>query len=63
VKNKEVKFRWITDVPDFKMPIIIKQGSKETRLEATNKWKSHSIKNNDPVKFDDYRFLIKITYN
>ena len=63
VNNKEVKFRWITDVPDFKMPIIIKQGSKEIRLEATNKWKSHSIKNNDPVKFDDYQFLIKITYN
>jgi aminopeptidase N len=63
VKNKEVKFRWITDVPDFKMPIIIKQGSKETRLEATNKWKSHSIKNNEPVKLDDYRFFIKVTYN
>ncbi|WP_447637200.1 M1 family metallopeptidase [Flavobacterium microcysteis] len=63
IKQKEVKFRWITDVSDFKMPVILKQGSKETRLEATNEWKTQSIKNNEAVKFDDYRFLIKVKYN
>lgn len=63
VEKKEVKFRWITDVTNFKMPVILKQGSKETRLEATNEWKTQSIKKNEAATFDDYRFLIKVKYN
>ncbi|TPD70639.1 M1 family metallopeptidase [Flavobacterium microcysteis] len=62
-KKKEVKFRWLTDVSDFKMPVILKQDNKEIRLEATNEWKTQSFKNDNAVTFDDYRFLIKIKYD
>lgn len=62
-KKKEVKFRWLTDVSDFKMPVVLKQGNKETRVEATNEWKTQSFKNDDAVTFDDSKFLIKIKYD
>lgn len=62
--NKEVKFRWRTDVSNFAMPAILIYDNKEIRLDATNEWKSYKIKkSDDSVKFDDSRFLIKVKYN
>jgi len=62
-EKKGIRFKWKTDVPDFKMPVVFKDNDKEVRLEATNDWTSYKLKKADePVKFDTSIFFIKVDY-
>lgn len=59
IDKKKIEYRWKTDVADFKMPIIIKSESGETRLDATNDWKSYKTKNKEAITIEDKKFFIK----
>lgn len=63
IEKNKIDYRWKTDVSDFKMPIILKIGNKEIRLDGTNNWESYKIKvkNEDEILFDNKRFFIKLS--
>lgn len=62
-EKKGIRFKWKTDVADFKMPVVFKENNKETRIEATNDWTSYQLKNpKELVKFDDSSFFYKLDY-
>ncbi|HEU4497523.1 MAG TPA: M1 family metallopeptidase [Flavobacterium sp.] len=63
-EKKTVKFRWKTDVQNFKMPVILFHGNRETRLQASNEWSYYKIsgKEKETAKFDDLKFFIKVSY-
>jgi aminopeptidase N len=62
IEKNKIDYRWKTDVSDFEMPIILKIGSKEIRLDATNNWKTYKVKfkNEDEISFDTKSFFIRI---
>lgn len=62
--KKEIRFKWKTNVANFKMPAILKYDSKEIRLDATNDdWNTFIVKSKkDLVNFDSSRFFINVTY-
>lgn len=56
-----LSYKWLTDVENFYMPIIIKVGKKEFRVEGSNELKVLKImkKKNEKVKFDEDKFYFK----
>lgn len=62
--KKEIRFKWKTDVANFKMSVVLFYEGKEIRLDATNDWKFFKVKDKkDVVSFDNSRFFIKVDYN
>ena len=58
----QINFKWLTDVKNFYMPIIIKIGKKEYRLEASNSLKTFKFKKktNEELNFDENKFYFKL---
>ncbi|WP_296147774.1 M1 family metallopeptidase [uncultured Flavobacterium sp.] len=62
-EKKGIRFKWKTDVANFKMPIVFKENDKEIRIEATNEWTFYPLKNKkEIVSFDNSRFFYKLDY-
>ncbi len=62
-EKKGIRFKWKTDVANFKMPVVFKENDKEIRIDATNQWISYSLKNpKEAVIFDNSRFFYKLDY-
>lgn len=62
-EKKGIRFKWKTDVADFKMPVVFKENDKETRIEATNDWTFYPLKNKkEIVSFDNSRFFYNLNY-
>ena len=62
--KKEIRFKWKTDIANFKMPVVLFYEGKEIRLDATNDWKFFKVKDKkDVVSFDNSQFFIKVDYN
>lgn len=63
VKGNEyqINYKWLTDVKDFYMPIIIKVGKKEYRVEGSNKLNTLKFKKGkkDKISFDGDKFYFK----
>jgi len=62
-EKKGIRFRWKTDVANFKMPVIFKTDNDEIRIEATNDWTYYKLKTKEMVKFDTNKFFYKLSYN
>lgn len=62
--KKEIRFKWKTDIANFKMPVVLFYEGKEIRLDATNDWKFFKVKDKkDVVSFDNSQFFIKLDYH
>ncbi|WP_091399324.1 M1 family metallopeptidase [Flavobacterium noncentrifugens] len=62
-KNKKaVEYRWVTDEPDFEMPVEITANHKNFRLNASNKWQStkFTVKNIKDVTVAQNRFYVEV---
>tara|TARA_B110000908_G_C10250817_1_gene451929 strand:+ start:831 stop:2498 length:1668 start_codon:yes stop_codon:yes gene_type:complete len=59
--NYIISYKWLTDVNDFYMPVIIKVGEKEYRLEGANQLKVLKVKKKkkEKVTFDQDKFYFK----
>ena len=57
IKNKELSYRWITDVPDFDMPIRINSGSKPIWIRPEAEWKK--LKLRQPLALDTLNFYFR----
>ncbi|MFP9115119.1 M1 family metallopeptidase [Flavobacterium sp. RHBU_3] len=57
-----LQYRWVTDEPNFAMPIEISLGSKTLRLDATNDWKKETIQATSlsDVTVADKKFYVKV---
>lgn len=55
------QYRWVTEEPNFKMPIDIEIGSKKIRLEPSNDWKKSKepISSLEEIKVLTDKFYIK----
>lgn len=62
IEKNKIDYRWKTDVSDFKMPAILKIGSKEIRLDGTNNWQSYKVKvkKEEEISFENKRFFIRV---
>lgn len=60
--GKNLQYRWVTDEPDFAMPIEVAVNGKSIRLEATNNWQSTATEAVclTDVQPADKKFYIKI---
>ena len=61
-KNEySINYKWLTDVKNFNMPIILKVGDKEYKLYGTNELKSFKFtkKKNESISFDEDKFYFK----
>lgn len=60
--KNQFKYRWVTDEPNFEMPIDITIDGKKTRLNATNEWKLAGILNPDfnNLKVATDQFYVKV---
>ena len=60
-KNYTISYKWLTDVKDFKMPVILKIANKEYKLDGTNDIKTFDFKKmkKQKVKFDEDKFYFK----
>ncbi|MEO9569623.1 MAG: M1 family metallopeptidase [Polaribacter sp.] len=56
IQNKELKYRWINTVSDFKMPIKIFLGDKNQWIYPTEKWKHLKTQSNN-LKIDDNFYI------
>jgi len=65
IEKNKIDYRWKTDVADFKMPAVLKVGSKEIRLDATNDWQSYKVKakKEEEISFENKKFFIKLSKN
>ena len=65
IEKNKIDYRWKTDVSNFKMPAVLKVGSKEIRLDATNDWQSYKVKakKEEEISFENKRFFIKLSKN
>jgi len=62
-EKKGIRFKWKTDVANYKMPVVFKENGKEIRMNATSEWTSYSLKNpKESVIFDNSRFFYKLNY-
>lgn len=61
-EDKELQYRWETNVENFTMPVAIKVKGKEVRLNGTNKWQTAplEIKNLNLVEVLKNEFYIKV---
>lgn len=59
--NYIISYKWLTDVNDFYMPVIIRVGEKEYRLEGANQLKVLKVKKKkkEKVTFDEDKFYFK----
>ncbi|MGB0885236.1 MAG: M1 family aminopeptidase, partial [Chitinophagales bacterium] len=57
-KNYKLKYKWLTDVQDFFMPIVLKVGKQEYRLFGNTELQSFKFtrKKKDQISFDEERF-------
>jgi len=60
--GKNLQYRWVTDEPDFTMPIEVAVNGKNIRLEATNNWQSTATEATSltDVQPADKKFYIKV---
>ena len=60
--KNQFRYRWITDEPNFEMPVDITIGGEKLRLNATNEWKKAGIINPDlsTLKVLTNKFYIKV---
>jgi aminopeptidase N len=60
--GKNLQYRWVTDEPDFTMPIEVAVNGKNIRLEATNNWQSTATEaaSLTDVQPADKKFYIKV---
>lgn len=58
----QVNYKWLTDVRDFYMPVIIKVGNKEYRVEGSNQLKTLKFKKKakESISFDEDKFYFKL---
>ncbi|WP_130735645.1 M1 family metallopeptidase [Flavobacterium sp. J27] len=58
--KKQFQYRWVTEEPNFAMPVDIMIGDKKVRLNATNEWQKagESIKNYNDIKVLTNHFFI-----
>lgn len=65
IEKNKIDYRWKTDVSNFKMPAVLKVGSKEIRLDATNDWQSYKVKakKEEEISFENKKFFIKLYKN
>ncbi len=56
-----LSYKWLTDVKDFKMPVILKIAKKEYKLVGTNKIKTFDFKKKkkQKINFDEDKFYFK----
>jgi len=62
-KNKnKLEYRWLTEEPDFEMPVEISVAGKTQRLNATNKWQNVklNVKNLKDVHVAQENFFINV---
>ena len=59
--NKDFEFRWITDEPNFSMPIDLEIKGKILRVVGNNDWSKidAKVKSIDDIKFDRASFYVK----
>lgn len=62
LEGKDLQYRWVTDEPDFTMPIEVAINGKNIRLEATNNWQSTATEaaSLSDVQPADKKFYIKV---
>jgi aminopeptidase N len=62
LEGKDLQYRWVTDEPDFTMPIEVAINGKSIRLEATNNWQSTATEaaSLSDVQPADKKFYIKV---
>lgn len=65
IKKSKLEYRWITDEPDFVMPVEISLHNKTIRLEATNNWQttSQKVKNVSEITVAKDKFFIETKTN
>lgn len=55
------EYRWLTDVPNFSMPVEVYIGKKIVRLEPTNAVQTYTTKKGNPVILAKEKFYVKFT--
>lgn len=57
----EIRYKWLTDVTGFYMPVIIKVGKNEYRVEASNELKKLVVKKKgkEEITLDEDKFYFK----
>lgn len=60
--KKTVEYRWVTDEPNFEMPVEITANNKTLRLNANNKWQSikGNFKNIKDLTVAQNRFYVNV---
>lgn len=62
LEGKNLQYRWVTDEPDFTMPVEIAVNGKNMRVEGTNNWQSIPTEATSltDVQPADKKFYIKV---
>jgi aminopeptidase N len=61
VENNTLKYRWLADVAEFVMPIVLELGGKLVRLEANTSWQTLPYTGNlEDIKIRTDLFFVKI---
>jgi aminopeptidase N len=55
----KLRYKWIADVKNFDMPIDVKSGNKNYRINPQAQWQKTSIPLDADWRFDNNRFLFK----
>ena len=62
--RKGIRFRWKTDVANFKMPVLFKENDTQIRMDVTNDWTFFKMKNADAaLEFDTSSFFYILNYD
>lgn len=58
----KINYKWLTDVDNFNMPIVLKVGKKEYRLKGSNELQNFKFKKgkNDKISFDEDKFYFDV---
>ncbi len=54
----QLKYRWVTDVKDFDMPLKVKTGTKTLTLQPRTEWKTMPLKNGSAFEADPNYYVI-----
>ncbi|WP_109698069.1 M1 family metallopeptidase [Chitinophaga deserti] len=54
----QLKYRWVTDVKDFDMPLKVKAGGKTLTLQPRTEWKTMPLKNGSAFEADPNYYVI-----
>lgn len=62
LNKKKLEYRWVTDVPNFAMPVGITANGKEVRLNATNDWQSVTtdVKDINKIEPEKSKYYVKL---